>query len=197
MDTAAAAQQAGVTVATIRTWCRRNAIAAVKKAGRWIINAASLTYRISLSRKPTVTDIQAPATGAVLVYYGDLSTPTQLRKVEIRRTRAFIAARMGLTDPNTSTGSAARPAGTPADNRGALIPDTEEDTLIQEVRELGGRATQTGGRIKHDGDTATINKILALAARLWGQPTATATEYGQQPIPVTDLPVTEAFRRAQ
>lgn len=51
MDTATAAQTAGVTVATIRTWCRRNVIAAVKTAGRWVIDAASLAYRITLGVK--------------------------------------------------------------------------------------------------------------------------------------------------
>lgn len=46
--TAAAAAQAGVTVATIRTWCRRGVIAATKTAGRWIIDTASLTHRIAI-----------------------------------------------------------------------------------------------------------------------------------------------------
>ncbi|MGW4810570.1 hypothetical protein ACWEPB_02845 [Kitasatospora cineracea] len=46
--TAAAARQAGVTTATIRAWCRTGAVAAVKAAGRWIIDAASLGYRIKL-----------------------------------------------------------------------------------------------------------------------------------------------------
>lgn len=49
----AAAQQAGVTVATIRTWCRRGVVAATKVAGRWVIDAASLARRIALGiRKP-------------------------------------------------------------------------------------------------------------------------------------------------
>lgn len=48
ITTAAAAHQAGVTTATIRTWCRIGAIAAVKAAGRWAVNAASLAYRIKL-----------------------------------------------------------------------------------------------------------------------------------------------------
>ncbi|GIH70362.1 hypothetical protein [Sphaerimonospora thailandensis] len=52
MDTAAAAIQAGVTAATIRTWCRIGAIAAAKVAGRWAIDAASLAYRITLGVKP-------------------------------------------------------------------------------------------------------------------------------------------------
>lgn len=49
MNTAAAAE-AGVTVATIRTWCRRNVISAAKAAGRWVIDTASLARR---TRKET------------------------------------------------------------------------------------------------------------------------------------------------
>lgn len=51
MDTVTAAQQAGVTIATVRAWCRRNVIGALKVAGRWVIDAASLAYRITLTRK--------------------------------------------------------------------------------------------------------------------------------------------------
>jgi hypothetical protein len=53
MDTTAAALQANVTVATIRTWCRIGAVAAAKVGGRWVIEAASLAKRIALGvRKP-------------------------------------------------------------------------------------------------------------------------------------------------
>lgn len=48
ITTAAAAEQAGVSTSTIRTWCRTGAVAAVKTAGRWIIDTASLAYRIKL-----------------------------------------------------------------------------------------------------------------------------------------------------
>lgn len=61
MDTIAAAQTAGVTAATIRVWCRRNVIAAVKRAGRWVIDAASLAHRITIGRKDTPMEI-APLT---------------------------------------------------------------------------------------------------------------------------------------
>ncbi|MFB7672964.1 hypothetical protein ACFC26_16300 [Kitasatospora purpeofusca] len=54
-----AATQAGVTVDTIRTWCRSGVVAAVKQAGRWIIDAASLAYRIKL---PTLLRRRRPAT---------------------------------------------------------------------------------------------------------------------------------------
>ncbi|MFD8839801.1 hypothetical protein [Streptomyces griseofuscus] len=51
MNTTAAALEAHVTVATIRTWCRRNVIAATKTAGRWIIDAASLAHRMDIGAR--------------------------------------------------------------------------------------------------------------------------------------------------
>jgi hypothetical protein len=56
MNSTTAAQTAKVTVATIRTWCRRGVIAAVKTSGRWIIEAASLAHRIALGAKHTTED---------------------------------------------------------------------------------------------------------------------------------------------
>jgi hypothetical protein len=50
MDTTAAALEARVTVATVRTWCRLGAVAAVKEAGRWIIDSASLAARIAIGK---------------------------------------------------------------------------------------------------------------------------------------------------
>lgn len=50
MHTAAAAALAGVTVDTIRTWCRYGIITAIKQAGRWVINAASLQHRVRIDR---------------------------------------------------------------------------------------------------------------------------------------------------
>lgn len=51
MNTTAAATEARVTVATIRTWCRIGAVAATKTAGRWIIDAASLARRIAIGAR--------------------------------------------------------------------------------------------------------------------------------------------------
>lgn len=51
MDTTTAAQQAGVTVRTVRTWCRIGAVTATKQAGRWNITAASLARRIEIARE--------------------------------------------------------------------------------------------------------------------------------------------------
>jgi hypothetical protein len=54
MNTTAAASTAGVTVATVRTWCRKGVVAAAKAGGRWVIDAASLAYRISLGKKASM-----------------------------------------------------------------------------------------------------------------------------------------------
>ncbi|MGW0948497.1 hypothetical protein ACWD4O_38905 [Streptomyces sp. NPDC002623] len=51
MNTTAAAIQANVTADTIRTWCRRGAVAALKQAGRWIIDTASLAHRIAIGQR--------------------------------------------------------------------------------------------------------------------------------------------------
>lgn len=76
MDTRTAATQAKVTVATIRTWCRIGAVAARKVAGRWTIQAESLTYRISLgvrrrTRKPAYTLDNMLAIGGNRWQHGD------------------------------------------------------------------------------------------------------------------------------
>lgn len=61
ITTAAAALQAGVTVATIRNWCRNGVVAATKRAGRWVIDTTSLTHRIAIAamrtrKAPAVTE---------------------------------------------------------------------------------------------------------------------------------------------
>lgn len=53
MNTTAAAIEAGVTVATIRDWARRGVITAAKKAGRWVIDTASLAHRIAIGKFKT------------------------------------------------------------------------------------------------------------------------------------------------
>lgn len=58
MNTATAASHAGVTTATITKWCRIGAVAAIKQAGRWIIDTASLANRIAIGtyrRRRTMT----------------------------------------------------------------------------------------------------------------------------------------------
>lgn len=86
MNTTAAAIQANVTADTIRTWCRRGAVAAIKQAGRWVIDAASLAARIAIgklkTRKVTVTlDLNATYTADLPGYDGPVTiTPTIKRR---------------------------------------------------------------------------------------------------------------------
>lgn len=47
MNTTTAAHAARVSAALIRTWCRTGVVAAVKAAGRWVIDAASLNEHIA------------------------------------------------------------------------------------------------------------------------------------------------------
>lgn len=54
-----AAQQAGVTTPTIRTWCRKGAVAAVKTNGAWAIDEASLRHRIALGRNTAAKQLAA------------------------------------------------------------------------------------------------------------------------------------------
>lgn len=48
MNSTLAAVEARVSVDTIRAWCRRGSVAAIKQAGRWVIDAASLAARIAI-----------------------------------------------------------------------------------------------------------------------------------------------------
>lgn len=53
MNTTTAAAQAGVTIPTIRTWCRLGAVTAIKRAGRWTVDAVSLAHRITIGQLKT------------------------------------------------------------------------------------------------------------------------------------------------
>lgn len=80
MDTTAAAAQAGVTVATIRTWCRAGAVAAVKRSGRWLIDGASLARRIAIGAmrtrrtRPMTDQPMYQVTETEITHYGKLRT---------------------------------------------------------------------------------------------------------------------------
>ncbi|MFJ6667399.1 hypothetical protein [Streptomyces sp. NPDC091383] len=79
MNTTAAAIQANVTVATIRTWCRRNVIAATKTAGRWIIDAASLAHRIAVGQRKAPMTTYRIEQGTTIKYGQERTTWTIVR----------------------------------------------------------------------------------------------------------------------
>jgi hypothetical protein len=91
MNTTAAATEAHVTVATIRTWCRSGVIAAAKVAGRWIIDAASLAHRI------TIGAMKAPRTAPVRNRDFDLAIGAEVAQAtsaaSLRTTLAYVEAR--------------------------------------------------------------------------------------------------------
>lgn len=80
MDTTAAAAQAGVTVATIRGWCRAGAVAAVKRSGRWVIDGASLARRIAIGAmrarrtRPMTDQPMYQVTETEITHYGEPRT---------------------------------------------------------------------------------------------------------------------------
>jgi len=51
LTTSQAATLAGVTIDTIRHWCRMGAVRATKTAGRWVIDQVSLLRRIELGTR--------------------------------------------------------------------------------------------------------------------------------------------------
>lgn len=69
MDTTAAATLAGVTVATIRTWCRMGAVTATKRSGRWVIDSDSLTRRITIGATRRRTQPEAPVEESKPIVY--------------------------------------------------------------------------------------------------------------------------------
>ncbi|WP_157253232.1 hypothetical protein [Nonomuraea typhae] len=88
MNTTAAAQTAGVTVATIRHWCRTGVVAAAKAAGRWIIEAASLAYRVTLGKERRMShapvEHRVDDTTTVIATYSDQLGPACWRASEYR-----------------------------------------------------------------------------------------------------------------
>jgi hypothetical protein len=76
MNTTAAAAQAGVTIPTIRHWCRAGVITAVKRAGRWVIDTASLAHRIAIgarrTRKAAMPDIPITLTSRTRRHRGHI-----------------------------------------------------------------------------------------------------------------------------
>ncbi|MFF4645006.1 hypothetical protein [Streptomyces sp. NPDC001389] len=126
MNTTAAATQAHVTVATIRTWARRGIVAATKTAGRWIIDAASLTRRIAIGALKRRIRKEAPMTE---------STPTTDRKA-VRAANKAAAADIRKRVLDTIT--AALPKLTGTDKQVAWAQDIRLARLTAALENLSG-----------------------------------------------------------
>ncbi|MDJ0345230.1 hypothetical protein QMK19_03790 [Streptomyces sp. H10-C2] len=109
MNTTAAATEAHVTTATIRTWARRGVIAATKTSGRWIIDATSLAHRIAIgARRKTIKAVAVIAdltTDYIEVvmdsayHAADVRSLAGLHKLLTDVKTRNIAAIMGNIDP--------------------------------------------------------------------------------------------------
>lgn len=93
--TTAAATKAGVSISTICTWCRVGAVAAIKTAGKWLIDAASLARRIAIGAQREDARIEAIAAAAELIDVSAFKDPTAARNkaIQILIDRSLVATR--------------------------------------------------------------------------------------------------------
>ncbi|MEU3220058.1 helix-turn-helix domain-containing protein [Streptomyces sp. NPDC006971] len=145
--TATAATQADVTIATVRRWCRRGVVAAVKVAGRWVIDTASLARRIAIGAwRQTVTKQTAPAPGTMGARgQGYVAAwPARIAQ-QIGLSPAYVAealTRTGLStrDEQGSLGQAFLRGG-PVAQIAALTPDTAK-AVIAELRAIAAEISE-------------------------------------------------------
>jgi hypothetical protein len=144
----AAATLAGVSLSTIRTWCRVGAVAAVKTAGKWVIDAASLARRIAIGAQREDARIAAIEAAADLVDTSAFKDAKKARDkaVQILIDRSLVATR----------------------HEGQFLvvgSDAEHTYLVETVGERSClcKGSAHWGRCSHL-LAADINKILTLAA---------------------------------
>lgn len=185
MNTTAAAAQANVTVATVRYWCRTGAVAAVKTAGRWAIDPASLAARIAIGamrarrRTTPVTGLDLTATYTV-TYPGD-TTPTVITPVvrtrdrdgvQITTVRRLAPLLAGRIDRITDEGDRLHTLTVLASAVIAIRPDSDPDGDTGQTRDHGRLATTYPGT-----RDLPVSVVLDLAEQLrttLGAPTAPA-----------------------
>ncbi|MFE2563094.1 helix-turn-helix domain-containing protein [Streptomyces mirabilis] len=183
MNTTAAALQAHVTTATIRTWCRTGVIAAAKVAGRWIIDTASLAARIAIGAMRTrkqatqMIDLTATYTITLIADQGPITiTPTVKRRTtphagNIIRISGIVPLLADRIDTITDFGDRAH-AVTVLQNASIVITDTYNAAWDREAgaRDGGQLRTTYRGEIPQ----VSIDDILDLAAQLRTQLTQEA-----------------------
>ena len=158
MNTTTAALQANVTVATIRTWCRAGAVAAVKQAGRWIIDTASLARRITIGAR------RARKQAAVLdLSAATIKTRTRPSGEAITRITNLPALFASKLDQIPDTGDRAH-AATILERASIIISDTPDTGWDQEpnARHAGQVRTTYRGEIPQ----VTVADALDLAEQI-------------------------------
>lgn len=174
MNTTAAATQAGVTIPTIRTWCRTGVVAAVKQAGKWVINAASLAARITIGQMRTRKAAMDLTASYTFTRAGDTQPTTVAPKirtrerdgVQITTVRTFAALLADRIDAITDD---ARRLHTLEALLGASIAIRSEADMTDEqgtdqfttYRDYGRLATSYEGT-----SDLPVETVLDLAARL-------------------------------
>lgn len=161
MNTAAAATQANVTVATIRTWCRKGAVAAIKQAGRWIINTASLAHRIAIDARRARK--QAPVVDLSNAFIKARTRPTGETITRVTNLSALLADNL---DQIPDTGNRAH-AATILDRACIIISDTPDTDWDEEpgTRNAGLVRTTYRGEIPQ----VAIDNVLDLAEQIRAQ----------------------------
>lgn len=170
MTTAMAAETAGVTTATIRTWCRRNVVAAVKIAGRWVIDSVSLTYRIALTRKAAMIDLTATYTWTEADGYENVVT-TKVRDRDMATGRVVSVSGLAplLADRIDAITDDGDRGHTLTVLTGAVIALREEPATFAGGVEVG---TRMDGRVSttYTGTAdLPLDVVLDLGERLHGQ----------------------------
>lgn len=186
MNTTTAATTAGVTIATIRTWCRIGAIAAVKRAGRWIIDVASLTRRIAIGamrrrtrqEATTVTDwntrLATPRTVPATDHDG---RPTQITVTPTVRDRErngqrrisvtvlpLLADQLATIDPQYRAFAADMLRGVKVELRENPDPRYSGDAM----RHIAAHRREGRVRTTYNGDAILpIDTVLDLGEQLW------------------------------
>lgn len=175
----AAATQAHVTVATIRTWCRRGVVAAVKAAGRWVIDTASLAHRIAIGamrvRKQAtpVLDLNATYTITLIADQGPVTITPNVKHRTVRRTGQDITTITGIVPLladriNTITDPGDRAhAVTVLQSASIVISDTYDTAWDREAGARDGgqlRTTYRGGAAG-----ITVDDVLDLGEQLRAQ----------------------------
>lgn len=156
--TAAAALQANVTTATIRTWCRRGAVAAIKQAGRWIIDTASLAHRIAIGAMRTRK--QAPVLDLSAATIKTRTRPTGETITRITGMSALLADKLAtITDPGNRAHAA-----TILDRAAIVLSNTPDEGWDEEpgARNAGQVRTTYRGEVPQ----VTVSDVLDLAERI-------------------------------
>lgn len=167
LDTATAARLAGTTVRTIRTWCRRGAVAAAKFGRRWIVQLGSLLHHLNAAR-PAVADRLRPGV-LVRVPTGRAGHRYEARhaaraEAKHRRTRA-ASPRPGAR-PATHVQWALCLASTGTTARDYLFSLGCDEQFVTRYEAAFGRACAKVFREAHGCDPERTARVL-LRGRVW------------------------------